>query len=88
MGLTTRSGKTYRFDTLYSALGCDVRSELARAIGAACDGTGQIVVDDKLRTSVPNLYAVGDVANDLNQIAVAAGHAAIAATTIHNWLRS
>jgi thioredoxin reductase (NADPH) len=88
VGLTTRSGKTYRFDTLYSALGCDVRSELARGLGAACDGIGQIVVDDKLRTTVPNLYAVGDAANDLNQIAVAAGHAAIAATSIHNLLRS
>jgi len=88
MGLTTHSGKIYRFDTLYSALGCDVRSELARRMGAACDGVGQIVVDDKLRTSVPNLYAVGDVANDLNQIAVAGGHAAIAATCIHNLLSS
>jgi thioredoxin reductase (NADPH) len=88
VGLTTRSGKIYRFDTLYSALGCDARSELARRMGAACDGVGQIVVDDKLRTSVPNLYAVGDVANDLNQIAVAGGHAAIAATCIHNLLSS
>lgn len=88
VGVTTKTGKTYRFDTLYSALGCNVRSELARALGAACDHVGQIVVDDKLRTTVPNVFAVGDVANDLNQIAVAAGHAAIAATTIHNLLRS
>ena len=87
VGVTTQSGKTYRFDTLYSALGCDVRSELARRLGAVCDDKGQIVVDDKLRTSIPNVYAVGDVANDLNQIAVAAGHAAIAATCIHNALR-
>jgi len=87
-GVTTRSGKTYRFDTLYSALGCNVRSELARGLGAKCDDRGQIVVDDKLRTSIPNVYAVGDVANDLNQIAVGAGHAAIASTCIHNALRS
>lgn len=32
------------------------------------------------------LYAVGDVAEGLNQISVAAGHAAIAATDIHNSL--
>jgi thioredoxin reductase (NADPH) len=88
VGVTTRTGKTYRFDTLYSALGCNVRSELARALGAACDEVGQIVVDDKLRTTVPNVFAVGDVANDLNQIAVAAGHAAVAATAIHNLLRA
>src|SRR3712207_6919978 len=65
---------TTLFRSLYSALGCDVRSELARGLGAACDGTGQIVVDDKLRTSIPNLYAVGDVANDLNQIARSEEH--------------
>ncbi|HYC47297.1 MAG TPA: NAD(P)/FAD-dependent oxidoreductase [Burkholderiales bacterium] len=87
-GLTVESGKTYRFDTLYSALGATVRSELARAVGAERDGSGQIVVDDKLRTSVEGLFAVGDVANDLNQIAVATGHAAIAATRIHQDLRS
>lgn len=87
VGLQTRSGNTYRFDTLYSALGCHVRSELARALGASCDDVGQITVDEKLRTTVPGVYAVGDVANDLNQIVVGAGHAAIAATTIHNSFR-
>jgi thioredoxin reductase (NADPH) len=88
VGLQTRSGTNHRFDTLYSALGCRVRSDLARAVGAACDDAGQIVVDDKLRTTVPGLYAAGDVANDLNQIAVGTGHAAIAATQIHNLLRA
>lgn len=88
IGLETRSGTIYRFDTLYSALGCRVRSDLARMLGAACDGVGQIVVDDRLRTTVPGVYAAGDVANDLNQIAVGAGHAAIAATGIHNLLRA
>jgi thioredoxin reductase (NADPH) len=57
-------------------------------VGAACDEAGQIVVDDKLRTTVPGVYAIGDVANDLNQIAVGTGHAAIAATQIHNRLRA
>ena len=87
VGLKVANGVTYRFETLYSALGCGPRSELARALGAQCDDAGQIVVDEKLRTTVPNVYAAGDVANDLNQIAVGTGHAAIAATAIHNILR-
>ncbi|MEI9407144.1 NAD(P)/FAD-dependent oxidoreductase, partial [Mesorhizobium sp. Cs1330R2N1] len=37
-------------------------------------------------TVVPGLYAAGDVVNEINQIAVAFGHAAIAATDIHNHL--
>jgi thioredoxin reductase (NADPH) len=88
VGLTTASGTVFHFHTLYSALGCNVRSQLARNLGAACDDAGQIVVDDKCCTTIPDVYAVGDVANDLNQIAVGAGHAAIAATRIHNSLRS
>jgi thioredoxin reductase (NADPH) len=35
---------------------------------------------------VPGLYAAGDVVAGLNQIAVAAGQAAIATTAIHNGL--
>ena len=39
-----------------------------------------------MRTSVPGLYAAGDVVAALNQVSVAVGHAAIAATHIHNSL--
>jgi thioredoxin reductase (NADPH) len=35
---------------------------------------------------VDGLYAIGDVVSDLHQISVATGHAAIAATAIHNRL--
>ena len=88
VGITVSSGKTYRFDTIYSALGCRMRTELAPALGVDCDEIGQIVVDEKQRTSAAKVFAIGDVANDLNQMAVGAGHAAIAATAIHNLLRA
>ena len=35
---------------------------------------------------MPGLYAIGDVVRGLNQISVAADHAAVAATRIHNSL--
>jgi thioredoxin reductase (NADPH) len=79
--------KMHRFDTLYSALGTKVRSELARDLEVECDEHGDMLVDLKrLQTSVPGLYAAGDVVNGLNQISVAAGHAAVAATSIHHKL--
>jgi thioredoxin reductase (NADPH) len=79
--------KMHRFDTLYSALGTKVRSELARDLEVECDERGDLLVDLKrLQTSVPGLYAAGDVVNGLNQISVAAGHAAVAATSIHHKL--
>jgi thioredoxin reductase (NADPH) len=85
--LRGESGKIHEFDTLYSALGTKVRSELARELGVDCDDSGDLLVDQRrLQTSIAGLYAAGDVVNGLNQISVAAGHAAIAATSIHHRL--
>lgn len=75
------------FDYLYLALGCRMNSELAIAIGAAYDETRNLRVDEHQLTSVPGLYAAGDVVRGLNQITVAGGEAAIAATAMHNQLR-
>jgi thioredoxin reductase (NADPH) len=74
-------------EVLYPALGSVVRSHLAAALGAKCMPGGYLEVDSHQRTSVPRLYAAGDVVNELNQICVATGHAAIAATDIYNTLR-
>jgi len=79
-------GRRLPVDVLYPALGCAVRSELATNLGARCNDQGNLHVDDKQRTSVAGLYAAGDVVTDLHQISVATGHAAIAATAIHNSL--
>ena len=73
-------------DALYPALGCTVRSELATHLGAASNESGNLLIDDHQRTTVEGLYAAGDVVTDLHQLSVAFGHAAIAATAIHNTL--
>jgi thioredoxin reductase (NADPH) len=85
--LTTAGLPDRDFDHLYLALGCTAQSGLALSCGARCDEAGNLVVDAHQQTSVPGLYAAGDVVRGLNQIAVAAGEAAIAATAIHNRLR-
>jgi thioredoxin reductase (NADPH) len=41
-------------------------------------------VDEHNQTTVKGLYAAGDVVRGLDQIAVALGEAAVAATHIHN----
>jgi thioredoxin reductase (NADPH) len=76
----------HRLDTLYPVLGSDAQSGLALSLGAACDGNDELVVDDHLQTTVDGLYAIGDVVSALNQISVAVGHAAIAATAVHRRL--
>jgi thioredoxin reductase (NADPH) len=83
--VTTESGE-HRFDTLYPVLGSDAQSRLATELGAAVDDNGELRVDARMQTSVDGLYAIGDVVSALNQISVALGHAAIAASAVHNRL--
>lgn len=80
-------GESLDVEVLYPTLGSRIRAELAVALGAECNKEGFLRTDDRQRTSVPGLYAAGDVVNELNQICVASGHAAIAATDIYNQLR-
>ncbi|QNA91080.1 NAD(P)/FAD-dependent oxidoreductase [Massilia sp. Dwa41.01b] len=84
--LNTADGESREFDVFYPMLGESARSKLAAALGAETGDCDKLKVDDHGRTNVPGLYAIGDVVQGLNQIAVAAGQAAIAATAIHNAL--
>jgi thioredoxin reductase (NADPH) len=79
-------GEPRTFDALYSALGVTPRTALAVEAGAMLDKTGRLVVDEHQETSVSGLYAAGDVVRGLNQISVAQGEGAIAATGVHNAL--
>ncbi|HTI66106.1 MAG TPA: NAD(P)/FAD-dependent oxidoreductase [Caulobacteraceae bacterium] len=77
-------GQEHRFDTVYSAFGVTPQYALADQVGARHDENGRLVTGDHQETSVEGLFAAGDVVRGLNQIAVATGEAALAATTIHN----
>jgi len=80
-------GRERHFDTIYPVLGCRHRAELALSLGARTNEAGDLIVDAHQQTTVPGLYAAGDLCAPLNQLAVAAGQAAIAATAVHNSLR-
>ena len=80
-------GGAHRFDAVYSALGVTPRTHLALSAGARLDKAGRLIVGDHQETSVPGLYAAGDVVRGLNQISTAQGEGAIAATDVHNALR-
>lgn len=81
----TASGRM-QFDSMYPAMGSTIRSELAVAAGARATDTGCLEVDDHQRTTVPGLFAAGDVVKGLDQISHAMGEAGVAATTIRNEL--
>lgn len=81
------NGTLLRFDTLYAALGSDPRNALAIQLGCTLSDDGCIAVDAHQASNVPGVYVAGDVVEGLDQISVAMGQAAIAATAIHNRLR-
>ncbi|WP_202131050.1 NAD(P)/FAD-dependent oxidoreductase [Methylobacterium sp. 2A] len=85
--LAMSEGDPRSFDALYSALGSDARSDLVRSLGTHVDDKGCVVTDAHQRSSTDGLFAAGDVVRSLDQISVAMGQAAIAATAIHNRLR-
>jgi thioredoxin reductase (NADPH) len=84
--LEVEDGKIHRFDVVYSAFGTTSQSQLASGLHARTDPSGRLFVSEHQETSVEGLYAAGDVVRGLNQISVANGEAAIAATAIHNRL--
>jgi thioredoxin reductase (NADPH) len=81
-------GDAAEVDTLYPALGSQPNVALMEKLGLRTDAERCIVVDEHQRLGLSGLYAAGDVVDALDQIAVAMGHAAIAAVAIHNDLRT
>jgi thioredoxin reductase (NADPH) len=78
----------YTFDSVYPALGSDTHTQLAEMVGADLSADDCIRTDSHQRTSVPGLYAAGDVVLGLDQISHAMGEGGVAATTIRNDLHA
>ena len=75
-------------DTLYPALGSDPNDSLIKQLGLRTAADDTILTDSHQRLGLDGLYAAGDIVSGLDQISVAMGQAAVAATTLHNDLRA
>jgi NADPH-dependent 2,4-dienoyl-CoA reductase/sulfur reductase-like enzyme/rhodanese-related sulfurtransferase len=60
MQVTTKSGKAYPADIVILAIGVRPETALAKAAGIEIGARGGIRVDEKMRTSAPDIFAVGD----------------------------
>jgi thioredoxin reductase (NADPH) len=78
--------KQYQFDTVYSALGFQARTELALQLGAKHNQEKRLVVDQHQATSIEGMYAAGDIIEGLNQICAAESQGATAALAVHYYL--
>ena len=80
--------KLLAFDVLYPALGMRPRNALAVDLGIGLTGEGVVAANAPFGTNVPGVYCAGDIVEGLDQISVAMGQGAVAATRAHNWLRA
>jgi len=62
-------------------------NSLAKKIGLKISEKGFIVVNEKLETGIPGIFAAGDITGALAQTVVAAGQGAIAATGVYNFIK-
>lgn len=76
-----------RFDIVYPAFGSTPRSDLAHALGVVSDAKDCLPFNAFSDGLFPGVYAAGDVVEGLDQISMAMGQGAMAATRLHNWLR-
>lgn len=78
-----RDGKEQRLeaDAVFISIGKNPNSRPARAVGADLNQDMTIKVDAKMRTTVPLVYAAGDVNGGFQQIVAAVASGAVAANT-------
>jgi thioredoxin reductase (NADPH) len=77
-----KSGKEHEetVSAVFIFIGSDPKSGLVEPLGVTRDDVGYVETNQRMETSVPGLYAVGDVrATPFRQLVVAAGEGAIAA---------
>jgi glutathione reductase (NADPH) len=84
--VTTHLGEEIAADTVMFATGRrpNTRELGLTDIGVVVDSKGAVVVDEWSRTSVPNIYAVGDVTDRLNLTPVAIAEGRALAETLFN----
>lgn len=81
------TASSHRFGILYPAFGVTPRTDLAVKLGLEVDEDGRLGALTHMKAEIPGFYAAGDIVEGLDQISVAMGHGAVAATKLHNYLR-
>jgi thioredoxin reductase len=77
-----KSKRLYDAEVIFYHLGYDIQNELAEQLGCELD-EGYIKVNTKQQTTVPNVYAAGDIDTDRHYVVLAAASGALAAISIY-----
>lgn len=74
-------------DGLFVAMGTAGSSEIARQLGAQLTDRGDIVVDGKMQTNIPGIFAAGDCTGGLLQISKAVYEGTVAGIEAGQYIR-
>ena len=66
--LVLQNGETFEADYLILATGIKPNSPLLKEVGVLCDSRGAILVNEKMETNLPDIYAAGDCASMINPL--------------------
>jgi thioredoxin reductase (NADPH) len=84
--LAFADGLRVAVDSIFTTRGDVYHNDLAHALGAAVDDSGEVLVDEDGQTSVPGLYAAGCITPANCQMIIAAGQGCTAAQAINHHL--
>lgn len=82
-GIELEGAMSLDCERLYFAIGQYPSDDLGAQLGCKRDDMGRLVIDDRNRTSVKNVYAAGDIAPGPQLAIGAAASGAVAAMAIH-----
>ena len=71
---------------VFIAIGHNPNNQLAVDLDLDLDDSGYIEVDENMATSMPRVYAAGDITGQIKQIVAAAGQGAVASSDIYSKL--
>jgi thioredoxin reductase len=84
--LELENGSKLETDKIFFTIGQYPADDIGAQLGCDRDDGGHVLVDDQMQTSVPNVFAAGDIVPGPQLAIVAASQGAIAALAIHKSL--
>ena len=86
-GLELADGRLIPCQIAFFSIGVHPRSELAVQLGCDVDDDGYVLVDEDAQTSVPGVFAAGDLTPGIHLVQVAAAEGAVAGVKCAHSLR-